>query len=239
MANVWMHNGFLQVEGEKMSKSLGNFVTIRELLDTDKFGGHEWPGEVLRLAMLRTHYRDPIDWTVKELERADRELREWYQQLEGIAFSGETIDKGVLEAISDDLNTHAAIFRIQELAKAGASSALRDSLGFLGFSCDPTKLTYRVFVNLEGATTVTAAGNITFELRANDAQDRAVFYIENDGPRTDESTQRRIDDLIAQRQEARAVRNWAEADHLRDQLAALRVAIKDNKDGTTSWEIKR
>ena len=70
MANVWMHNGFLQVEGEKMSKSLGNFVTIHELLATDSFGGRAWHGEVLRLAMLRTHYRQPIDWTVKALEEA-------------------------------------------------------------------------------------------------------------------------------------------------------------------------
>ena len=70
MANVWMHNGFLQVEGEKMSKSLGNFVTIRELLRSDGFGGRAWPGEVLRLAMLRTHYRQPIDWTVQALEES-------------------------------------------------------------------------------------------------------------------------------------------------------------------------
>jgi cysteinyl-tRNA synthetase len=68
MANVWMHNGFLQVEGQKMSKSLGNFVTINELLDEKKFGDRKWPGEVLRLAMLKTHYRQPIDWTVTSLE---------------------------------------------------------------------------------------------------------------------------------------------------------------------------
>ena len=71
MANVWMHNGFLQVEGEKMSKSLGNFITIRDLLDTPVFGGRKWSGEVLRLAMLRTHYRQPIDWTVRGLEEAE------------------------------------------------------------------------------------------------------------------------------------------------------------------------
>ena len=75
MANVWMHNGHLQVEGEKMSKSLGNFVTIHELLHTDKFGGRSWPGEVLRLAMLKTHYRQPIDFTVKALEEAEQTLR--------------------------------------------------------------------------------------------------------------------------------------------------------------------
>src|SRR5499425_3390993 len=71
MANVWMHNGFLQVEGAKMAKSEGNFVTIRELLV-------DWPGEVLRLNMLRTHYRQPIDWTLKGLEESWRTLDEWY-----------------------------------------------------------------------------------------------------------------------------------------------------------------
>ncbi len=78
MANVWMHNGFLQVEGAKMSKSEGNFVTIRELLETDKFGGRKWPGEVLRLAMLKTHYRSPIDWTVSALEEAEKNSFDGY-----------------------------------------------------------------------------------------------------------------------------------------------------------------
>ncbi len=70
MANIWMHNGFLQVEGEKMSKSLGNFVTINELLETEKFGSNQWHGRVVRLAMLGTHYRQPIDWTVDKLLQA-------------------------------------------------------------------------------------------------------------------------------------------------------------------------
>ena len=72
MANIWMHNGFLQVEGRKMAKSEGNFVTINELLETEKFGGRKWPGEVLRLAMLMTHYREPIDFSVRKLEEAER-----------------------------------------------------------------------------------------------------------------------------------------------------------------------
>ena len=76
MANVWMHNGFLQVEGQKMSKSEGNFVTINELLETEKFGGRKWPGEVLRLAMLMTHYREPIDFSVRKLEEAESTLTE-------------------------------------------------------------------------------------------------------------------------------------------------------------------
>ena len=77
MANVWMHNGFLQVEGEKMSKSLGNFVTIHELLETTKFGGQRLAGEVLRLAMLMTHYRQPIDWTRRRLFGGSESLFEW------------------------------------------------------------------------------------------------------------------------------------------------------------------
>src|SRR5712664_852494 len=80
MANYWMHNGFLQVEGEKMAKSAGNFVTIQELLHTKKFGSRSWPGEVLRLAMLKTHYRQPIDWTIKALEESERMLRKWVAQ---------------------------------------------------------------------------------------------------------------------------------------------------------------
>ncbi|MGE0516684.1 MAG: cysteine--tRNA ligase, partial [Hyphomicrobiaceae bacterium] len=79
MANYWMHNGFLQVEGEKMSKSLGNFVTINELLETETFGGRRWPGEVLRLAMLMTHYRQPIDFSVRGLEVAQKTLDNWYR----------------------------------------------------------------------------------------------------------------------------------------------------------------
>jgi cysteinyl-tRNA synthetase len=72
MANVWMHNGFLQVEGQKMSKSEGNFITINECCTPRNFGGRKWPGEVLRLAMLMTHYREPLDFSVKRLEEADR-----------------------------------------------------------------------------------------------------------------------------------------------------------------------
>ena len=114
MANVWMHNGFLQVEGEKMSKSLGNFVTIHELLNTEKFGGRKWPGEVLRLAMLRTHYRQPIDFTVKALEEAERELDRWYPlatQFQGIPL----LDDMFMDALADDLNIAEALTELRRL----------------------------------------------------------------------------------------------------------------------------
>jgi len=114
MANVWMHNGFVQVEGRKMSKSDGNFVTIYDLLHTEAFGGRQWPGEVLRLAMLMTHYREPIDFSVKRLEEAERLLAKWPAAEAG----GADIDQSVLDALADDLNTVAAVQALHALAQA-------------------------------------------------------------------------------------------------------------------------
>lgn len=140
MANYWMHNGFLQVEGEKMSKSLGNFVTINELLETETFGGRKWPGEVLRLAMLKTHYRQPIDWTVKALEEAERTLIEFYRAAER-AGEGE-VSEHVVDALGDDLNTARVVTELHALrvgAGSGSPTSERDrgqlaaSLRFLGF----------------------------------------------------------------------------------------------------------
>jgi len=122
MANVWMHNGFVQVEGQKMSKSTGNFFTINELLDTESFGTRKWPGEVLRLAMLMTHYREPIDFSVKRLEEAERLIAKWPAGDAGDAAP----DQSVLDALADDLNTVAAVQALHGLA----SSA----------NADPTKL---------------------------------------------------------------------------------------------------
>src|SRR5437899_7364264 len=98
MANYWMHNGFLQVEGEKMSKSLGNFFTIRELLA-------DWPGEVLRFNMLRTHYRQPLDWTVRGLEESFKTLAAMCEHRSFMAGGEAAFAAPVLEALCDDLNT--------------------------------------------------------------------------------------------------------------------------------------
>jgi len=130
MANVWMHNGFLQVEGDKMSKSLGNFVTIRELLA-------DWPGEVLRLNMLRTHYRSPIDWTSKGLEESAKTLDDWYWVASDAR--GEQPSGPVIEALCDDLNTPQMIASLHGLRNSAASGNERDrdqfaaSLRLLGF----------------------------------------------------------------------------------------------------------
>jgi cysteinyl-tRNA synthetase len=202
MANVWMHNGFLQVEGEKMAKSAGNFVTIHELLRTTKFGGRKWSGEALRLAMLRTHYRQPIDWTVKALEEAEAALDGWYQTV-GSAPPDGTVAPGVLSALSDDLNTPAALAELHQLNRQNDTHALRASLRILGIP-----MVFRESLK----ETMVIAGKLDVA---------------------------KIDGLILERSAARAARNWAESDRLRDQLSDLGVAIKDNKDGVTTWELKR
>ena len=138
MAQIWMHNGFLQVEGQKMSKSLGNFVTIHQLLDSEDFGGRKWPGEVLRLAMLMTHYREPIDFSVKRLEEAETKLRSW-QRAAGGAAAGAVPDE-VVSALADDLGFQKAQVALDALAKkanggdAEAAGALAAALALLGFS---------------------------------------------------------------------------------------------------------
>jgi cysteinyl-tRNA synthetase len=201
MATYWMHNGFLQVEGEKMSKSLGNFVTIHELLHTEKFGGRKWPGEVLRLAMLRTHYRQPIDWTVKALEEAETALRRWSEFIQ----KGETLGNSVsfphefAAALADDLNTPLA------------ASLLHDCF-------DPLQL------------------DVALKLLGVDARNYAG-WIESEKRQTVDASA--IESRISARLAARVAKNWAESDRIRDELAAMGVVLKDNKDGTTTWEVKR
>lgn len=209
MANYWMHNGFLQVEGEKMSKSLGNFVTIHDLLHTEKFGGRKWPGEVLRLAMLRTHYRQPIDWTVKALEEAERTLEKWR-----IAASAPAPleHPPFVDALSDDLNFSKAEAEMHALASVAEPGGEQ-------FVSGAALSALRFCVELVGLGGV-------FEPSWNKAT-------------VDPELQSKVEALISARLAARAAKNWAESDHIRDELAAMGVALKDNKDGTTTWEVKR
>jgi cysteinyl-tRNA synthetase len=122
-----MHNGFLNVEGEKMSKSLGNFVTIRQLLA-------DWPGEVLRFNMIRTHYRQPMDWTVAGMNESWKTLEKWYATTEPLA--DPPIGAAFLEALSDDLNTPSAIAELHK----GSHHELAGGLGLLGFSNTQVKI---------------------------------------------------------------------------------------------------
>jgi len=217
MANYWMHNGFLQVEGEKMSKSLGNFVTIHELLHTEKFGGRKWPGEVLRLAMLRTHYREPIDWTMQALTEAQNTLDRWYREaitdLPDPEHEREKEDPEFLEALADDLNTPRAIARLHALFSAARPPTS-------GWPQVQAKRQFIRTARLIGLMTTTSEDWFG---------GRSITVAEKE----------KVDHLISARLAARAAKNWAESDRIRDELAAMGVALKDNKDGTTTWEVKR
>jgi cysteinyl-tRNA synthetase len=198
MANVWMHNGFLQLESEKMSKSLGNFFTIREMLA-------DWPGEVLRLSMLKTHYHSPLDWTLKSAEESARMLDDWY----AVAADVEPAQPpaAVVEALYDDLNTAQAMAALHSLRNAASSSEqsrkeLAGSLRLLGFLSESA-------AQWEGRKR---------KASGVDAKE--------------------VDALIAERTAARARKDFKESDRIRDQLAAMGVAIKDSKEGTT-WEVAR
>ncbi|MGJ4902595.1 cysteine--tRNA ligase [Bradyrhizobium sp. HKCCYLS2058] len=123
MANYWLHNEFVQVEGAKMSKSLGNFVTIRDLLA-------DWPGEVLRLNMLKMHYRSPADWTVKGLEESAKTLDDWYRVAADAP--GEQPEPEIIAALVDDLNTPLMIAELHALRSRAASGGESDRAAFAG-----------------------------------------------------------------------------------------------------------
>lgn len=115
-ARIWMHNEMLQVEGKKMSKSLGNFFTVRELLDEGV------PGEVIRFVMLSTHYGKPMDWTAKKADEAMKTLRKWYAA--AAAAPGDAVPDAVVAALADDLNTHGALAQMYPLNGAELGAAL-------------------------------------------------------------------------------------------------------------------
>jgi cysteinyl-tRNA synthetase len=213
MAQVWMHNGFLQVEGQKMSKSLGNFRTIREVLN-------DWPGEVVRLNMLKTHYRQPIDWTVAGLEESRNILEGWAYTLKDFA---QPMDRGlkapteVVEALSDDLNISGALAAMHGFAKGARAGNQRDATHLFNA------------VDLLGV-------------------DRSQWHLKDDEMRfrttTDDAFNAKINALIESRKDARTAKNFAESDRIRDELVAMGIQIMDAKDPvtgelTTTWEVKR
>jgi len=208
MANVWMHNGFLQVEGAKMAKSEGNFVTIRELLA-------DWPGEVLRLNMLRTHYRQPIDWTMAGILESQKVLDHWYDIVDDTPMPiGVDADDEVVDSLCDDLNTPGALTRLHALAGEIRSCAsglhqlelknkLKASAGFLGV--------------LE----------VTKDEALENHPHRRVVDAD------------KVNALIDARNAARKAKSFKEADRIRDELKAMGVELEDHKDGTTTWKVSR
>ncbi|MEM7747491.1 MAG: cysteine--tRNA ligase [Pseudomonadota bacterium] len=216
MANIWMHNGFLQVEGEKMSKSLGNFITINELLETTNFGGRRWPGEVLRLAMLTTHYRQPIDFTSNALQVAEKTLANWYNAVgDTDAAADHSATDEVDQALCDDLNTPAAIARLHSV--------------YDQIRTNPSTEAAAQFKSLANQLGIL---NGTQTSWASDL---------NRGIEIDEAT---VQSLIDARLVARSEKDWALSDKIRDQLSDMGVQLKDGRDpesgeGITTWEIKR
>jgi cysteinyl-tRNA synthetase len=212
MANYWMHNGFVEVEGKKMSKSDGNFVTINELLTTDKFGGRKWSGEVLRLAMLKTHYRSPIDWTVTSLEESKKVLDSWYDIVGDDTQALGEPDEGVRALLGDDLNTSGAISRLHAIASS--------RIGTSGQKQIEIKRQLKVSAMSLGLLEKTKK-----EYLASDPNARLV-------------SKDFVEASLAARTAARARKDFRESDRIRDELAAMGVVIKDSKEGTT-WEIAR
>ncbi len=203
MARYWMHNGFLDMSGEKMSKSLGNVVLLNELLD-------DWHGEVIRFAMLSGHYRAPLDWTEDLLEQAKTTLGRVYGALRRVwdADGGKPRDKGVLRALQDDLNTPIALAELSRLAGEANGAADRKDQGAMA-EAKANILTAGVLL---GLLTLTPA---EWE-QGGDGDDNA-----------------RIEALVAARIQARADKDWGEADRIRDELAAEGVEIMDGAGGAT------
>jgi len=137
-AKVWMHNEMLQVEGRKMSKSLGNFFTVHDLLTGNNPEGVKYPGEVIRFVFLSTHYRKPMDWTAEKAREAEATLRKWYR-IAGAAKPGD-MPNALVAALSDDLNTHGALAELHRLAGEGDAAGLRAGLALLGLMDDRVPL---------------------------------------------------------------------------------------------------
>jgi len=272
MANYWMHNGFLQVEGEKMAKSAGNFVTIRELVE-------QWPGDVLRLLMLSTHYRQPINWTLEGLDKARKELLAWsellvdYSPVDPEVFEGN-VDQEFIDALLDDLNTPLALTRLREMYRSvkvseapveqfvsalhwiGIRNFTKPGFFHPGFDArlfesgpKPTHAQQREIIAYRAALANDAREMVDqlhdrlasagFILQVNHA---GVMFV---GNRTsagmadlEKEFRDEVEKRIASRNAARARRDFAESDRIRDELAKMGVVLKDTKDGTT-WEIAR
>ena len=203
MANYWMHNGFLDMGGEKMSKSLGNVVLIHDLLK-------DWHGEVIRFAMLSGHYRAPLDWTPDLLKQAKTTLDRIYGALRRVweAEGGRATYRAVREALEDDLNTPEALAALSAIASGANTAADQNDLETMAAA----------------RADLLAAGEILGLLTLTPKQ------WEQGGDADDTA---RIDGLVAARVAARTAKDWAEADRIRKALAEEGIEIMDGAGGST------
>ena len=204
-AKYWMHNGYLMSEGEKMSKSLGNFYTVHDLLE-------EFPGEAIRLALLKSHYRQPLDFTKDGLSEAKAELDRFYSSLRrqaDVATETTEIPIGVLEALLDDLNT------------PGAISALHQCLNALNTAADD---------DIASAKSHLLAAGRLLGLLTHNPED--WFKWQPAGHTGAGLSDADIDTMIAERVKARSSKDFATSDRIRDQLTEQGIILEDSAQGT-------
>ena len=199
-AKYWVHNGFVTVEGEKMSKSLGNFLLVHDLID-------QYPGEVLRLTLLSAHYRQPLDWSENILQQNKKLLDKVYRkisELKDTPVEDKNIPVPVLDALSDDLNTPQLIAEINRILKEQEGKELKSSL--------------------------LAIGNLIGLFQQN--PENWFSAAEED---VSEDEVQKIETLLAERIEAKENKDFSRADAIRAELLAMKIEIKDTREGTT-WE---
>jgi len=197
LARYWVHNGFVDMGSEKMSKSIGNIVTPAELLET-------WDGEVLRLALLSAHFRQPLAWTDELVREQKKRLDRMYRRA-GDAEPSEP-DGELVDALRDDLNTPAALSRLAQIDDPSALKASARMVGLLGRS-----------------------EKDWFTLRPSPFANRSTFF----SPTTVGSSDEQIEARIAERAEAKENRDFATADRIREELKAEGIVLEDSASGTT------
>jgi cysteinyl-tRNA synthetase len=211
--HTWVHNSFVTVDGQKMSKSLGNVLLVRDLLA-------EAPGEAIRFALLATHYRNPLDWNAERILQAKQTLTRWYSRLAQVIQdetmpSNVPVDTQVLSALRDDLNISRVISRLHELSAA------------IGHARDPVQAQ-------QAAQTLRASAALVGLLQhpAHSAL-RALRSRDDQGPTRVEAEY--VETLLRERNEARQQRDFPRADAVRQQLDAAGIAIRDTPEGT-HWQ---